>query len=121
MTVPRIVIPVHLYESVMATQERHNAAAALQAAKTERRNEPTFTLRRENTLNLETAADVSDDVVAAAIELFEMWYDNDDEPIDWCSFFDRLEDTYRLCVTNPEGGAARKIQRCVRDHRKAGE
>lgn len=68
---------------------------------------------------LTTAADVTDDVIAAAVEIFEMWHDND-EPIDWFMFYDRLELTFLLLITDLDSAASRKIQRAVREHRKAG-
>jgi len=121
MTTPRIVIPADVMARVTATHDRKTAEAqqAIEHTTADDR-QPTVAPRAQHT-TLITVADVTDDVIAAAIEVFEMWHDDDDQPIDWHSFYDRLESGYRLSIVDVESAAARKIQRAVREHRKAGE
>jgi hypothetical protein len=120
MTTPRIVIPADLMARVDDTRSRKTAEAQQAIEQTTSGiSKPTIAPRPQQT-TLITAADVTDDVIAAAIEVFEMWHD-DGEPIDWYMFFDRLELTYRLLIVDLDSAASRKIQRAVRDHRKAGE
>jgi hypothetical protein len=74
---------------------------------------------------LSTAADVTDDVLEAAIETFDDWFDND-EPIDWESFIDRLADPTgcgkagAIEFDKYDNPAIRKIQRHVRAYRNQG-
>lgn len=63
------------------------------------------------------AADVTPAVLEAAEEVFEGWFDNDGEPIDWMSFWDRLE-TYGWTITMLDAPAAKKIQRHIRKFRE---
>lgn len=119
MTTPRIVIPVHMYESVMATHERKRAEAQQMIIESlrkevERRRIVGFFI------TVESADDVTDEHIAAACILSDDYFD-DEERIDWSMFFDKLDDIYRLCVIDEECAAAQRIKRAVRDHRKAGE
>ena len=121
MTTPRIEIPADVMARVTATHDRKTAEAQQAVEQTTVNDrQPTVAPRAQQT-TLITAADVSDDVIAAAIEVFEMWHDDDHEPIDWFMFYDRLELTYRMLIVDLDSAASRKIQRAVREHRKAGE
>jgi hypothetical protein len=110
-----IKIPADVMAAVTATHERKMAEAE-QA--TSHIRQPSIAPQPQQT-TLTTAADVTDHVIAAAVEVFEMWHDSD-EQIDWFMFYDRLELTYRLLITDLDSAASRKIQRAVREHRKAG-
>lgn len=65
------------------------------------------------TVIIRTASDASHcDVIKAAEEVFDGFFDND-EQIDWQDFFDRLE-RYGYAVETTDSPAARKVQRYVR-------
>lgn len=71
---------------------------------------------------ISAASDVTEECLAASGELFLMWYDNDDdEPIDWESFFDRLESYYGWSVLQFDSPAANKVKRHVRKMRQEGK
>lgn len=63
------------------------------------------------------AADVTEATLKAAEDVFEGWFDNDGEPIDWYAFWDRLE-AYGWTVLVTDSAAARKIQRHIRKFRE---
>jgi hypothetical protein len=63
------------------------------------------------------AGDVTPECLTAAEEVFEGFFDNDGEPIDWYSFFDRLE-RYGYCSNEVDNPAVRKIQRHIRKFRQ---
>lgn len=67
---------------------------------------------------IKQAEDVTPDCLQAAEEVFEGFFDNDGEPIDWYSFLDRLE-AYGFSATELDSPAVRKIQRHVRKFRTA--
>ena len=60
--------------------------------------------------------DVTPECLQAAEEVFEGFFDNDGDPIDWYSFLDRLE-AYGYSATELDSPAVRKIQRHVRKFR----
>lgn len=120
MTTPQIEIPADVMARVADTHARKTAEAERQmqlAADHESATDSTHIVRW---VTLNTADDVTDEVLLAAIQVFEMWFDHDDERIDWDSFWDRLN-KFGFDVMKADSSAARKIQRAVRDHRKAGE
>lgn len=69
------------------------------------------------TVSLVNASDVNDAVIEKAKELFDMWFDNDDEPIDWNSFWDRFETMFGFNITQTDCGASKKIQAIIRKYR----
>ena len=69
-------------------------------------------------ITVEHYDDLNEDHLVAACALADDYFDDDDQ-IDWSAFFDRLDEIYRLCVRHDHCGAARRIQRAVRDHRRA--
>lgn len=107
----RIVIPLSVTAAVNATHERKMAEAKQTAIVTL----PTQN-RRDDCVVINEAADVTDEMIAESIELFEMYFDSD-ESIDWQEFWNKLESVYKLTVISTECGAVRKIQRKVRNHR----
>ena len=113
-----IKIPADVMAAVTATHERKMAEAEQMqlAAKLDTSTNSTQIIRW---VTINTADDVTSEVLLAAIEVFEMWHD-DDERIDWQDFWDRLEAIFGFDVTNADSSAARKIQQTVREHRKAG-
>lgn len=74
---------------------------------------------------IETTKDVTPEILKAAEECFTGWFDND-EPIDWESFVDRLADPQghagagRFDFEEYDNPAIRKIQRHIRAYRKEG-
>jgi hypothetical protein len=64
-------------------------------------------------INIKQAEDVTPECLKAAEEVFEGFFDNDGEPIDWYSFLDRLE-RYGFCSNEVDNSAVRKIQRHIR-------
>ena len=68
-------------------------------------------------LIIKEASDVTSDCLEAAEGIFEGWYDNDGEPIDWIGFLDRLEG-WGYCATEVDSPAVRKIQRHIRNFRR---
>lgn len=74
---------------------------------------------------LHDARDVSEDVLTQAEKVFEDWFDND-EPIDWETFIDRLADPKgygnagKFDFKHYDSPAIRKIQRHVRKYRDEG-
>ncbi len=119
MTTPQIVIPADVMARVANTHARKTAEAqqmideSLRSA-VERRQVLGFFM------TIELADDLTDEQIAAACALADDYF-GDDDRIDWSAFFDKLDDVYRLCVASDDCGAAQRIQRAVRDHRKAGE
>jgi hypothetical protein len=69
-------------------------------------------------ITIKQAEDVTPECLTAAEEVFEGFFDNDGEPIDWYSFLDRLE-AYGYCSLEVDNPAVRKIQRHVRKFRSA--
>lgn len=67
-------------------------------------------------VQIESAADVTPECLTAAEEVFTGFYDHGREPIDWGSFWDRLE-VYGWSVTEFDSSAASKIQRHIRKYR----
>ena len=65
---------------------------------------------------LQNAGDITDDVLRQAEDVYEGWFDND-EPIEWESFWDRLE-AWGYSITDLSSPAATKIQRHIRQFRK---
>lgn len=63
-------------------------------------------------------ADVTPACLSAAEDIYEGFYDNDGEPIDWVSFLDRLE-AWGYCANELDSPAVRKIQRHIRKLRQA--
>jgi hypothetical protein len=114
---PIIVIPADAVASVEATRlralaelERQQAEASVTATRK----------RRTETLAVNTAEEVTDEVLAAALELFATRYADEDRT-DWWDFFDRLEDSYKVSVSDTESAAAKKIQRTINNHRRETE
>lgn len=68
------------------------------------------------TTNIRTSEDVTAECITAAEQVFEGFFDNDGEAIDWYSFWDRLE-AYGYCVPELDCPATRKIQRHIRKFR----
>jgi hypothetical protein len=64
-------------------------------------------------VRLDLADDISDAVISAVTDLFDTYYADDDQPIDWSSFWDRLERS-GFTITQSDSPAAMKIQRIVR-------
>lgn len=118
MTTPRIVIPADVMAAVTATNERKTAEAQKMIA--ESLTNGTATSRSQQFgLVIEHADDVTDEHIAVACGIFDD-YMSDDEHIDWYALWHHLDYMHSLCVT-PDSAAERKIQRAVREHRKAGE
>ncbi len=115
-----IKIPADVMAAVTATHERKMAEAEQQMQLAAQKASATDSTRIIRWVTLNTADDVTSEVLLAAIEVFEMWCDNDDERIDWVFFWDRLEAMFGFDVVNTDSSAAHKIQRAVREHRKAG-
>jgi hypothetical protein len=68
-----------------------------------------------------TAADVTEDVIGAAVETFNGWFD-DDEPIDWEDFFARMERHHPFDFGDQmDTPAMRKVQRTIRAYRRGEE
>lgn len=65
-----------------------------------------------STTLIHTAAEVTPQCLLAAEEIFSDWFDND-EPIDWHAFYDRLE-SVGWCITDTSSPASTKIQRHIR-------
>jgi len=114
---PIIVIPADAAARIAETQARYEAerqarfeqqlAAAL--ANSDVSQQPAT----RETVIIRTASDASHcDVIKAAEEVFDGFFDND-EQIDWQNFFDRLE-RYGYAVETTDSPAARKVQRIVR-------
>ena len=113
-----IKIPADVMAAVTATHERKMAEAQQVIAESLR----TEVDRRRIVgffVTVEHGDDVADEHIAAACAIADDYF-GDHERIDWSAFFDRLDDIYRLCVVDDECGAAQRIQRAVREHRKAG-
>jgi hypothetical protein len=110
-----IIIPKDAFRGVQETHER--AIAQLKKELEERAAEGSLPapLSSSPPITVTTAQDVDDVCISAALDVFEDWYDND-EPIDWGSFWDRLEQR-GFCVADTECRAAIKIQKNVRAHR----
>ena len=62
---------------------------------------------------IKEAEDVTPECLQAAEDIFEGFFNNDREPIDWYSFLDRLE-RYGFCSNEVDNPAVRKIQRHIR-------
>lgn len=79
----------------------------------------------ETVKTIETASDVTPEILKAAEQCFDAWFDND-QPIDWESFLDRLADPHghagagRFDFDEYDNPAIRKIQRHIREYRKEG-
>lgn len=71
-----------------------------------------------NPITIREVADVTPDCLTAAEDIYEGFFDNDGEPIDWVSFLDRLE-AWGYCATEMDCPAVRKIQRHIRKFRQA--
>lgn len=71
-----------------------------------------------NPTTITTAEDVTPEALSAAEEVFDGWFDND-EPIDWYAFADRLE-AYGYSLPTMDCPAIKKIQRYVRRLRNDG-
>jgi len=69
-------------------------------------------------VGLHLADDVGEAATSAVTELFDTYYADDDQPIDWDSFWDRLERT-GFVITQGDSPAAMKIRRIVRRLRDA--
>ena len=112
-----IKIPVDVWASVNATHERKMAELrTMMAAQSDAAPDSTRLIR---SVTVNSADDVTSEVLLAAIEVFEMWHD-DDERIDWDSFWDHLQAMFGFDVIMTDSSAARKIQRAVREHSKSG-
>jgi hypothetical protein len=68
-----------------------------------------------NYVDIQASEDVTADCLKQCEDVFEGWFDSDD-PIDWYSFWDRLE-AYGYTVKNTDCPATRKIQRHIRAFR----
>lgn len=68
---------------------------------------------------IKQAEDVTPECLRASEEVFEGFFDNEGEPIDWYSFWDRLE-AYGYTVLELDSPATRKIQRHIRKFREVG-
>lgn len=113
----KITIPPEVLASLNATnqraQERYEEWLLLAAQQIP---EKLDTPRRTECVVLDNADDVTDEVQAAAIELFESWYDND-EQIPWDSFWNDLETKFMFTMHSLDAPAARKIQTIIRNHK----
>lgn len=69
-------------------------------------------------ITIRETSDVTPEVLEASQDIFEGFFDNDGEPIDWTSFWDRLE-AWGYCVEELDCPATRKIQRHIRKFREA--
>jgi hypothetical protein len=69
-------------------------------------------------INIKQAEDVTPECLQAAEDIFEGFFNNDGEPIDWYSFLDRLE-RYGFCSNEVDNAAVRKIQRHIRKLRSS--
>lgn len=118
MTTPRIVIPADIMAAVTATNERKTAAAQQMIAESLVNGTATPRLKQFG-LVIEHADDVTNEHIEIACGIFDD-YMSDDEHIDWSVIWHHLDYTHSLCVT-PDSAAERKIQRAVRDYRRAGE
>lgn len=115
-----IKIPAEMAAGLAATearaQERAAAEQALAAARfasdAERPVSP-----RSHYVTLSAAADVTDEVKDAAREVFDLWFDND-EPIGWDAFWDRLEAMFKFTINDTDSPAARHIRRSIHHHKK---
>ena len=65
---------------------------------------------------IHTSNDITEDVLRQAEEIHDGWFDND-EPIDWENFWDRLE-MWGYSISDLTSPAAQKIQRHIRKFRK---
>lgn len=70
-----------------------------------------------NTVEIQSAADVTAECLSAAEDVFTGWFDHGTGPIDWHDFWDRLERNHGWCITEVDSPAAIKIQRHVRRYR----
>jgi hypothetical protein len=68
-----------------------------------------------NPIPIREASDVTPECLETCEAIFDDWFDND-EPIDWWNFYDRLE-AQGWCITDTDCPASRKIQRHIRKHR----
>lgn len=76
---------------------------------------------------IQTAKDVTPEILLAAEQTFDGWFDND-EPIDWESFIDKLADPYghndagagAFDFNENDNSAIRKIQRHIRKYKSQG-
>jgi hypothetical protein len=109
-----IIIPKDAFRGVQETHERALAQLKQEQAEQAPRNDTSISPSAPP-ITVRTAQDVDDVCISAALDVFEDWYDND-EPIDWGSFWDRLEQR-GFCVADTECRAAIKIQKNVRAHR----
>lgn len=66
-------------------------------------------------ITINTAEDVTATCLARAEEIYEGWFDTD-EPVDWESFWDRL-DHIGWSVATLDCAAAKKIQRHIRRYK----
>ena len=114
---PMIQIPADALASVEATRLR--ALAELERQQAETPVTATRKLRTEM-LVVNTAEEVTDEVIADAIELFETRFDHGDR-IEWDAYWDDLERTYKVSVTDTTSAAARKIQQRIHKHRRETE
>ena len=119
-----IKIPADVMAAVTATHERKMAEAQQVIAESLRTKFDlgNYVDRRRIVgffITVEHSDDVADEHIAAACAIADDYF-GDDERIDWSAFFDRLDLIFRLCVVDDECGAAQRIQRAVREHRKAG-
>jgi hypothetical protein len=73
-------------------------------------------MERQTTI-ISTADDVNEACLRAAEEVFEGFFDHDGEPIDWWSFWDRLE-AYGWTVMETDTPATKKIQKHIRRFRQ---
>lgn len=118
MTTPRIVIPADIMARVTETHDRKTTEAQQMIAESLASGTATPRLRQFR-LVVEHADEVTDEHIAVACGIFDD-YLSEDEQIDWSALWHHLDYSHSLHVT-PDSAAERKIQRAVRDHRKAGE
>ena len=121
MTTSNIEIPLDALAKVQETHDRKNAEMKALIEQLECSSPVARPLvKRDDYVMLKEAADVTDQMIADSIELFESHFDNDDQ-IEWELFFEKLEYLYLLSVIDFDCAAVRKIKKAVRDHRRAGE
>jgi elongation factor P--beta-lysine ligase len=116
---PIIVIPAHVAAGIAETHARKQREyeEMLQQIAEQAASRPERVSVAEP-VELHLADDVGEAATSAVTELFDTYYADDDQPIDWDSFWDRLERT-GFVITQGDSPAAMKIRRIVRRLRDA--
>jgi hypothetical protein len=113
-TTPIIVIPADAAARIAETharkQREYEQMMQQQAEQTSTQPEPVTV---SEPVRLHLADDINDAAISAVTDLFDTYHADDDQPIDWSSFWDRLE-RLGFTITQTDSPAAMKIQRIVR-------